>query len=531
MRIKLRRAIAPDGTTSSSEADAGSLRGPRLRGGGALARRRPRALVRAPAARAAPPADGRGRRTPLARAARRVLRRRGRRLRRRRARLRRGVLRRVRAGAARRRRAARSSPTASSPHSRARPGAARAAGTFCARNHLAPFVPCHRVVAADGIGSFGVARDRLQAPPAGARGCPSLTTCATSSPRSRPRAAAAGSPSSRRSATPPGAWHLRGHGELAVHLDLASAAAARRAFTLLRDVRRALGDPHLPPARVRPGDALPAPRRRRRARRRGVPRGGGALRTGRAARAPAEARRRPFVLPRRLPARGAPRAAARSRARATRTSSCARAGREGAELLAAIAAREGVELASTERRNHAVAYAKAGETIADLLALAGASETALRLDEHAVVAAISVGGEPARERRRGEREADGQRRPAAAGGDPRTRPRGASGQARRRSQRCGSNIRPTRWASSPGAAVPPITQGRRASPDDRADPAGAAAGSARATARPRRLTADSPPQLVARGEAGGSAEWRRGSSEDETPPCRIDARDLAPDGV
>ena len=36
-----------------------------------------------------------------------------------------------------------------------RPGAARAAGTFCARNKLAPFVPCHRVVAADGIGSFG----------------------------------------------------------------------------------------------------------------------------------------------------------------------------------------------------------------------------------------------------------------------------------------------------------------------------------------------------------------------------------------
>jgi methylated-DNA-[protein]-cysteine S-methyltransferase len=36
-----------------------------------------------------------------------------------------------------------------------RPGAARAAGTFCARNRLSPFVPCHRVVAADGIGSFG----------------------------------------------------------------------------------------------------------------------------------------------------------------------------------------------------------------------------------------------------------------------------------------------------------------------------------------------------------------------------------------
>ena len=36
-----------------------------------------------------------------------------------------------------------------------RPGAARAAGTFCARSHLSPFVPCHRVVASDGIGSFG----------------------------------------------------------------------------------------------------------------------------------------------------------------------------------------------------------------------------------------------------------------------------------------------------------------------------------------------------------------------------------------
>ena len=36
-----------------------------------------------------------------------------------------------------------------------RPGAARAAGTFCARNRLAPFVPCHRVVAADGIGGYG----------------------------------------------------------------------------------------------------------------------------------------------------------------------------------------------------------------------------------------------------------------------------------------------------------------------------------------------------------------------------------------
>lgn len=36
-----------------------------------------------------------------------------------------------------------------------RPGAARAAGTFCARNRFALFVPCHRVVAASGIGGYG----------------------------------------------------------------------------------------------------------------------------------------------------------------------------------------------------------------------------------------------------------------------------------------------------------------------------------------------------------------------------------------
>ena len=35
------------------------------------------------------------------------------------------------------------------------PRAMRAAGQACARNGLAPFVPCHRVVAADGIGNYG----------------------------------------------------------------------------------------------------------------------------------------------------------------------------------------------------------------------------------------------------------------------------------------------------------------------------------------------------------------------------------------
>jgi methylated-DNA-[protein]-cysteine S-methyltransferase len=36
-----------------------------------------------------------------------------------------------------------------------RPNAQRAAGTFCAHNRFPLFVPCHRVVAADGLGSYG----------------------------------------------------------------------------------------------------------------------------------------------------------------------------------------------------------------------------------------------------------------------------------------------------------------------------------------------------------------------------------------
>jgi methylated-DNA-[protein]-cysteine S-methyltransferase len=35
------------------------------------------------------------------------------------------------------------------------PGAARAAGSFCARSRLSIFVPCHRVVSAAGLGPYG----------------------------------------------------------------------------------------------------------------------------------------------------------------------------------------------------------------------------------------------------------------------------------------------------------------------------------------------------------------------------------------
>jgi O-6-methylguanine DNA methyltransferase len=37
-----------------------------------------------------------------------------------------------------------------------RPRAARAVGSACGANHVAPFVPCHRVIAADGtLGGYG----------------------------------------------------------------------------------------------------------------------------------------------------------------------------------------------------------------------------------------------------------------------------------------------------------------------------------------------------------------------------------------
>lgn len=39
------------------------------------------------------------------------------------------------------------------------PRAVRAAGTVCSTNMAAPFVPCHRVVAADGLGGYGYGLD------------------------------------------------------------------------------------------------------------------------------------------------------------------------------------------------------------------------------------------------------------------------------------------------------------------------------------------------------------------------------------
>lgn len=43
-----------------------------------------------------------------------------------------------------------------------RPGAPRAAGSFCAGNRFSLIIPCHRVVAADGIGGYGAAGPGLK---------------------------------------------------------------------------------------------------------------------------------------------------------------------------------------------------------------------------------------------------------------------------------------------------------------------------------------------------------------------------------
>ena len=43
-----------------------------------------------------------------------------------------------------------------------RPRAARAAGSFCADNRFSLIIPCHRVVAANGIGGYGAAGPGLK---------------------------------------------------------------------------------------------------------------------------------------------------------------------------------------------------------------------------------------------------------------------------------------------------------------------------------------------------------------------------------
>ena len=185
-----------------------------------------------------------------------------------------------------------------------------------------------------------------------------------------------------------GSLHLRGKGEWALHLDLASGAAARRAFSLLRDAqirseirtyrRRAFDRATRYQLHVAGSDwAL------------GVLVSAGVL----------DHRRRPLERPPgRVVARACCRAAyvrgaflgggslstGRSPHLELRTATTG-----SAELLREIAASSDTRLAVAERPTHAVAYAKSWDAIESVLALAGASEAVLALEERAVVASTS----------------------------------------------------------------------------------------------------------------------------------------------
>jgi cell division protein WhiA len=182
-----------------------------------------------------------------------------------------------------------------------------------------------------------------------------------------------------------GSLHLRGHGEFSVHLDLAESAVARRGFGVVRSFgidaeirtydrhafdRRTRYQLHVPGSRralevlheagvLSPQHApLEAPPKRvvgraccRRAYLRGALLGGGSV------------------------------SGPRSPHLEIRTAS-----RAGADLLAWVAAQEDVNLRVYDRGRHTIAYAKGAEPIADMLALAGAGDAALAIDEHAVVA-------------------------------------------------------------------------------------------------------------------------------------------------
>lgn len=181
-----------------------------------------------------------------------------------------------------------------------------------------------------------------------------------------------------------GTVHLLGRGEVALHVDLASNAVARRAFSLLRDFgveseirtyrRRAFDRPtryqlHV----VGSGRALQ------------VLHEAGVLTS---ALAPLE---RP---PKRVVGRSCCRSAylrgallgggSVSGPRAPHLELRA-AGRAGADFIVGVAAAEGVALRAVERRGHAYAYAKGAEAIGDALAAAGASDSVLAFQERMVM--------------------------------------------------------------------------------------------------------------------------------------------------
>jgi DNA-binding protein WhiA len=181
-----------------------------------------------------------------------------------------------------------------------------------------------------------------------------------------------------------GRLHLLGRGEVSLHLDLSSSAAARRAFTLLRAFgvrseirtyqRRAFGRETRYQLHVEGGvSALEVLQRA------GV----------------VDSRSRPLDRP---PKRVVSRSCCRSayvRGALLASGSVSpppsphlevrSESREGAEAVAAAAAAEGGELRVVRRADHVLAYAKGIDRIAGVLAAAGASEAAIALQERSVL--------------------------------------------------------------------------------------------------------------------------------------------------
>jgi cell division protein WhiA len=183
-----------------------------------------------------------------------------------------------------------------------------------------------------------------------------------------------------------GSLHLRGRGAVALHLDLASAAIARRGFTLLRELGLESE------IRTYEQHSFDRPTRYQLH----VEGGAGALEVLREAGVLA-ARGAPLAKPpRRIVGKACCRSAyLRGALLGAGSVSGPRSPHleirtvdpDGARFLAWVAGLGDVELRVRDRGRYAVAYAKGTEAIADALALAGASDAALALDEHAVVAA------------------------------------------------------------------------------------------------------------------------------------------------
>ena len=183
-----------------------------------------------------------------------------------------------------------------------------------------------------------------------------------------------------------GSMHLRGRGEVAVHLDVASSPVARRAFSLLRKFG------------VRSEVRTYRQRAFGRAPRYQLHIAG----TGRALQVLHEAgvltnRLAPLEHPpRRVVARSCCRAAylrgallgsgslsgPRSPHLEIRSASLG-----GARFVVEVAQREGARLGVVDRGRHAAAYAKGADAVAGLLAAAGAGSAVLALEESAVMSA------------------------------------------------------------------------------------------------------------------------------------------------